>query len=233
MCSLTHAFQQTRLLRTVRSASSSLSGNILDGIPIPGDLTPLQNNLLVRVKPAAASTSGGLFIPDNAQEKPNEGEVVAAGPGRIHSESGLLQPAAVKVGLRVIYGQFDGTSLKYNDKDHQMIKDDDVLLQYTGEEIALENVEAVKDHILIRLPPKEDKTLTGIIINTAETKEKKQCYGTVEKVGPGRPAGNGDIIPIQVAPGDGCRFRDFAGTNVKIGMVDFVVVRAYDVMAKW
>lgn len=117
-------------------------------------------------------------------------------------------------GEKVIYGKFDGTELKYNDWPHQLIKDDDVLLKYTGEEATLENVIPVKDHIMIRLPPKEDKAASGIILTTAEGgAEKKQNYGIVEKVGDGRPAANGDIIPISVVVGDGVRFRDFGGTG--------------------
>lgn len=64
--------------------------NKIDNIQIDGDLTPLSNNLLVRVKEVASQSQGGLFIPDNAKERPTEGTVIAAGPGRQHPETGQL-----------------------------------------------------------------------------------------------------------------------------------------------
>ena len=111
------------------------------------------------------------------------------------------KPLAVELGQKVIYGKFDGTELKYNDLPHQLIKDDDVLLKYSSAEPTVASVEPVKDQVMIKLPPKEGTAISGIIITTAESKEKKQTYGVVEKVGPGRPAANGEIIPIQVKPG--------------------------------
>ena len=66
-----------------------------------------------------------------------------------------------------------------------MIKDDDVLLYYSGSEATLENVECVKDQILIKLPPKEETNLAGIIVTTPGSTEKRPNYGTVAKIGPG------------------------------------------------
>jgi chaperonin GroES len=75
--------------------------------------------------------------------------------------------------------------------------------------------------------------LVGIIIATAESKEKKATYGVVTKVGPGRQAGNGNHMPIQVKPGDGVRFREFAGSVVKLEGAEYLVLKAYDILAKW
>ena len=72
--------------------------------------------------------------------------------------------------------------MRYNDVDCQLIKDDDVLLIYDGPEPTLENVRCNKDFVMIKLPPKEDASLSGIILKTAESKESKPCYGIVEKV---------------------------------------------------
>eukprot|EP01035_Chromulina_nebulosa_P010444 gene10444-14029_t len=116
--------------------------NKLDGITIEGNLVPLSNNVLVKVKEIAASTSGGLFIPDNAKERPTEGTVIAAGPGRVHPETGILIAIAVAEGENVIYGKYDGNrTLHYNEVNHQMIKDDDILLKYSGKEPTVENVQ--------------------------------------------------------------------------------------------
>jgi chaperonin GroES len=140
----------------------------------------------------------------------------------------------VNVGDSVLYGKYDGTELKYNDEPHQLIKDDDVLLKYSGNEATLDNVQPVKDQVLIELPPKESTSIGGIIVSSAPGTEKKRAdFGTVVKIGPGRQAGTGSIMPIQVAPGDQCRFRDFAGSEVKLDGKDFLVIRAYDILAKW
>lgn len=208
-------------------------GNKLDNIPITGDLTPLSNNLLIKVKEVKSATSGGLFIPDNAKERPTEGTVIAAGPGRVHPDTGLQLDIAVKAGLNVIYGKYDGTELKYNDDNHQLIKDDDVLLTYTGKDATFATVECVKDQVLIKLPPKEEANASGIIVNTPGAAEKRPSTGTVAKVGTGRQAGNGQYMKVQVKAGDGVKFREFAGNQVKIDGVEYIVVRAYDILAKW
>ena len=207
----------------------------LDGITIEGDLQPMANNLLIKVKEALSETKGGLFIPDNAKERPTEGTVIAHGPGRIHPETAIQLEIAVKTGVNVIYGKYDGSELKYDGVEHQLIKDDDVLLTYpVGVEATVANVECVKDQVLIRLPPKEQANLSGIIIATPGEGEKKRAdYGTVVKVGPGRQAGSGKVMAIQVKPGDNVRFRDFAGSEIKLDGHEHLVIRAYDVLARW
>ena len=77
----------------------------------------------------------------------NIGEVIAAGPGRVHPETAILIETAVSIGDKVLYGKYDGTELKYDNEAHQLIKDDDVLLTYHGEEATIDNVECVKDQV--------------------------------------------------------------------------------------
>ena len=216
-------------------AATRLSANKLDGITIDGDLQPVANNLLIKVKEALSETKGGLFIPDNAKERPTEGTVMAAGPGRVHPETAVQLDIAVQPGVNVIYGKYDGSELKYNDVAHQLIKDDDVLLTYpVGVEATVANVNCVKDQVLIRLPAKETANLSGIIIATPGEGEKKRAdYGTVVKIGPGRQSGSGKVMPIQLKPGDNVRFRDFAGSELKLDGHEHLVIRAYDVLAKW
>jgi chaperonin GroES len=206
--------------------------NKIDALEIEGDLTPVINNVLICVKEAESETSGGIYIPDNAKERPTEGKVVAAGPGRMHQETGVLLDMSVKVGDNVIYGKYDGSELRYNDLNHQLIKDEDVLLTYpANEEPTLANIQCTKDQILVRLP-KSEGTESGIILNAAADK-KRPNYGTVEKTGPGRQAANGVLMTPQVFAGDSVRFRDFGGTVVKIEGVEYLVIRGPDVLAKW
>jgi chaperonin GroES len=159
--------------------------------------------------------------------------VVAAGPGRVSLETGAKMTMSVQTGDGVIYGQYDGNELRVNDVDHQMIKDEDVLLKFTGTDPKFDNVQCVKDHILVKLAPREDKTATGLIIVTSEDKEKRSQYGTVAMVGPGRQASSGPVIPLPVKVGDGVRFRESAGSDIKLDGVEYRVVRATEIICKW
>lgn len=133
--SSSYAFTSSRWTTSRQVAVAAT--NRLDGIDINGDLLPLSNNVFVKVKEALSETKGGLFIPDNAKERPTDGMVVAVGPGRIHPETGVLMTMAVEVGDNVIYGKYDGTEMKYNDLNYQLIKDDDILLKYKGNKFAI------------------------------------------------------------------------------------------------
>src|SRR6476659_10203918 len=89
-------------------------------------LRPLQDHVLIRRVEQEAMTSGGIFIPDTAQEKPTEGEVVAVGPG-LRNEAGELHPPDVKVGDRVLFGKWSGTEMKQNGEDLMIMKEADLL----------------------------------------------------------------------------------------------------------
>jgi chaperonin GroES len=217
----------------VFSRFTSTRANKIDGIAIDGHLSPVSNNVLVRVKEVAATTAGGLYIPEAAKERPTEGAVVAVGPGRVHPASANHFAVEVQVGHNVMYGKYDGTELKYNELSHQIIKDDDVLLTYLGSQPALEAVECVNDHILIKLQPQEDRTTAGVIVTTSSANTKRSNHGTVAKVGPGRRAASGERVPVQVAAGDGVRFREYVGTELKLGGEEYIVVKAVDILAKW
>lgn len=213
-----------------------LDANKLDGNVIEGELKPMSNNVLVKVKEALESTKGGLFIPDNAQERPTEGTIVATGPGRHHSETGYKFDMQVNTGDNVLYGKFDGTSLRYNDVDHQLLKDDDILLVYEGDEAKPENVKCIKDFILVKLPKIEEINMGGIILTTnvgEEGSKKKPDRGQVVTVGPGRVVSNGELITPCCEAGDMIRFRDFAGAEIMLNNEEYVVIKNHDVMVKW
>ena len=124
---------------------------------------------------------------------------MAAGPGRIHPETGIQLECPVVAGDSVIYGKYDGTEMRYNDVNHQLIKDDDVLLKYTGNDLKFANCEPVKDQVMIKLKGKDATSASGIIVNAVDNKDVRIDCGVVAKVGPGRQAGNGAVMPIQVS----------------------------------
>jgi chaperonin GroES len=89
-------------------------------------LRPLQDRVLVRRVEPETKSSGGIFIPDTAQEKPMEGEVVAVGPGA-RDEAGALHPLDVKAGDRVLFGKWSGTEVKLDGEDLMIMKESDIM----------------------------------------------------------------------------------------------------------
>ena len=86
---------------------------------------PLHDRLLVKPMTAETKTKAGIIIPDTAQEKPMQGEVVAVGKGR-RLEDGRLQALDVKVGDKVIYGKWSGTEVKLGGNDLVILKEEDL-----------------------------------------------------------------------------------------------------------
>jgi chaperonin GroES len=86
---------------------------------------PLHDRLLLKPLAAETKTKSGIIIPDTAQEKPQQGQVVAVGGGK-RLEDGRLQPMGVKVGDKVIYGKWSGTEVKLDGVDHVILKEEDL-----------------------------------------------------------------------------------------------------------
>lgn len=86
---------------------------------------PLADRVVVRPLEDTEEMKGGLYIPDTAKEKPQQGEVVAVGPGRFEKSERV--PMEVKVGQKVLYGKYSGTEVTIDDTDYLIIKEADVL----------------------------------------------------------------------------------------------------------
>ncbi len=87
---------------------------------------PLGDRVLVRRVEEEEKTKGGIIIPDTAKEKPQEGEVIAVGPGA-RDESGKIQPLDVAVGNRILFGKWSGTEVKLDGEDLLIMKESDIL----------------------------------------------------------------------------------------------------------
>ena len=87
---------------------------------------PLHDRVLVRRVEEDTKTAGGIIIPDSAQEKPSEGEIVAAGAGS-KSEEGKVTPLDVKAGDRVLFGKWSGTEVKVDGEELLIMKESDIL----------------------------------------------------------------------------------------------------------
>ena len=88
---------------------------------------PLHDRVLVESLDSEEKTSGGIIIPDTAKEKPQEGKVVAVGPGS-KSEDGKITPMDVKVGDHVLFGKWSGTEVKVDGKEYSIMKESDIML---------------------------------------------------------------------------------------------------------
>ena len=87
---------------------------------------PLHDRVVVRRLEAELKTAGGIIIPDTAQEKPQQGEVVAAGPGA-RNDKGEVAPLDVKAGDRVLFGKWSGTEVKIDGEDLLIMKESDIM----------------------------------------------------------------------------------------------------------
>ena len=87
---------------------------------------PLHDRVVVRRVESEEKTAGGIIIPDTAKEKPQEGEIVAVGPGA-RDEAGKLVPLDVKAGDRILFGKWSGTEVKIDGQDYLIMKESDVM----------------------------------------------------------------------------------------------------------
>ena len=93
---------------------------------------PLHDRVVVRRVEEDAKTAGGIIIPDTAKEKPQQGEVIAVGPGA-RDEQGEVQPLDVKAGDRVLFGKWSGTEVKIDGEDLLIMKESDIMGVLEGE----------------------------------------------------------------------------------------------------
>ena len=89
-------------------------------------IRPLQDRLLVKRIVENEKTSGGIIIPDSAKEKPQEGEVISVGKGRV-TEDGKVLPLDVKAGDRILFGKYSGTEVTLSGTEHVVLREEDVL----------------------------------------------------------------------------------------------------------
>ena len=89
-------------------------------------LKPIGDRVIVQRLGSADKSKGGLYLPDTAQEKPQEGKVIAIGSGKV-LKNGKVIPLAVKPGDRIIFGKYSGSEIKVDDKEYVFLNEDDIL----------------------------------------------------------------------------------------------------------
>ena len=119
---LTSSKNQRRRPVPKRPNRNASKGNIM----AKSKFRPLHDRVVVKRIDAEEKSKGGIIIPDTAKEKPQEGEIVAAGPGA-RDESGKLVPLDVKVGDRVLFGKWSGTEVRIDGQDLMIMKESDIM----------------------------------------------------------------------------------------------------------
>jgi len=89
-------------------------------------IKPLGDRIVIKRTAAEEVTKGGIVLPDSAKERPQEGEVIAVGPGKV-LESGVKVPVEVKAGDKIIYSKYGGTEIKIGKQEYSILRQDDVL----------------------------------------------------------------------------------------------------------
>ncbi len=92
---------------------------------MPISITPLHDRVVIKRIEEQETVKGGIIVPDTAKEKPQEGEVVAVGPGKIHE--GKRIPLDVEVGDRVLFGKYSGNDIKIDDEEYLIMREDEIL----------------------------------------------------------------------------------------------------------
>jgi chaperonin GroES len=92
---------------------------------------PLADRVVVQALPEAEQTRGGLYIPDTAKEKPQQGKIVAVGPGKLSEQGERLAPD-VKVGDTVLYGKYSGTEVTVDGEEYLILRESDILAVIDG-----------------------------------------------------------------------------------------------------
>jgi chaperonin GroES len=90
-------------------------------------IAPLADRVVIRALDEAEQRRGSLFIPDTAKEKPQQGEIIAAGPGKFDEKGGQRIPMDVKVGDKVLYGKYSGTEVTIDGEQYLILRESDVL----------------------------------------------------------------------------------------------------------
>jgi len=106
--------------------------SLLEGeLTMATKFTPLHDRILIRRVEEEGTTRGGIIIPDSAKDKPQEGEVISVGKGKI-SEEGKVRPLDVKEGDRILFGKYSGTEIKLDGEDFIIMREEEVLGVITG-----------------------------------------------------------------------------------------------------
>uniref|UniRef100_A0ACD5ZJ70 Uncharacterized protein n=1 Tax=Avena sativa TaxID=4498 RepID=A0ACD5ZJ70_AVESA len=186
---------------------------------------PLADRVLLKTKSAELKTTGGILLPSTAQSKPQSGEVVAIGEGRIIGESKV--EVSIQIGAQVVYSKYAGTEVELNDSNHLILKEDDIIGILETDDA--KDMKPLSDRVLIKVAVAEDKTAGGLLLT--DSVKEKPSIGTVVAVGPGHLDEQGKRIPLPVSAGSSVLYSKYAGAEFKgADGTNYIVLRVSDLM---
>lgn len=187
---------------------------------------PLADRVLLKTKSAELKTTGGILLPTAAQSKPQSGEVVAVGEGRIFGDNKV--EVSIQVGAQVVYSRYAGTEVELNDTNHLILKEDDIIGILETDDA--KDMKPLSDRVLIKVAVAEDKTAGGLLLT--DSVKEKPSIGTVVAVGPGHLDEQGERIPLPVSEGSSVLYSKYAGAEFKgADGTNYIVLRVSDLMA--
>ncbi|CAN1306782.1 20 kDa chaperonin, chloroplastic [Linum perenne] len=174
-------------------------------------LKPLGDRVLVKIKKGEETTSGGIFLPDSAQTKPQGGEVVAVGKGKTVGDK------TVEISVKVVYSKYAGTEVEFDGTSHLIMKEDDIVGVLETDDV--KDLKPLSDRVYIKVAEAEDKTAGGLIL--AASSKEKPSIGT-----------EGNRTPVPVSPGNTVLYSKYAGNDFKGNDgTNYIALRVSDVMA--
>lgn len=203
----------------------------LNNYVLPGPLKPLNNQALVKLRQKSEQTGGGLFVPTEETEKPKEGIVIAAGPGKQHPDTGKLLECPVKEGELVLLSDFNGEKVEYNGEGHMFVDADTLLGSFKDKEITSAAFQPLGDRVMVEMAEAQTETTTGIAL-ALDDDDDANC-GEVVSVGPGKAQPNGELKPVGISQGDSVMYARYTGSEATMDGKRFKIVSEGDCIAKW
>ena len=130
-----------------------------------------------------------------------------------------------------MWGRYSGANVRYDNKDHTLLKDRDVSMVWTGD-LAADSVRPIGSNVLVKVSENAGATASGLLLGLG-AQDKISLTGEVIQVGPGKLLRDGGRGPVPVAAGDSVRFRDYDVVEVVIDGEEYVLVGTEHVICKW
>lgn len=203
----------------------------LNNYNLPGPLSPLGNNVMVKPNKVDDKSTGGLFLATEQGERPKDGVVVSAGPGKTHPDSGVLHPCPVKVGDLVMLNDFSGDKVEYDGEKHIFVNADTLLGYFEGRSATVAGFRPLRDRVLVAKEEVEEATASGIALAGAE--EDDANSGEVVCCGPGRLDADAKLLAMSVTPHDHVMYDRYSGSELTLEDKKFKLVSEADCIAKW
>jgi chaperonin GroES len=203
----------------------------LNNYVLPGPMTPIGNQVMIKLRKVDDKTTGGLFVPTAEAEKPKEGVVVLAGPGSANADTGAMVTNPVKEGDLVMLRDFVGEKVDYNGEQHVFCDADSLLGYFEGSSLTVDAFKPLGDLVMVAMADMETETSTGIALAGMEDEEGNS--GEVVAVGPGKHAANGELLTPNVAKGDNVMYVRHAGAEATVEGKNFILVPEADCFCKW